>query len=169
MTIRFTQVGEEHLGELLQIYDHYVLHSTATFHEHRLTETEMRRLLFFENPRHQSFTIWEEAPGSALIVGYCLIHRFHEREAYDGTGTISIYLKPGQTGKGYGSAAIRFLEDYARERQFHVLMAIICQENEESVRLFERRGFTLCGHFKEVGRKFGRLLDVVYYQKVLEG
>ena len=46
-------------------------------------------------------------------------------------------------------------------------MGIITAENESSVKLFERMGYEKCGHFKQVGEKFGRILDVVAYQKLL--
>jgi phosphinothricin acetyltransferase len=80
---------------------------------------------------------------------------------------VTIYLKPEYTGKGVGSRALEFLEKVAVEKKFHVLLAIICGENEQSINLFMRRGFEKCGHYREVGRKFGRLLDVVSYQKII--
>jgi L-amino acid N-acyltransferase YncA len=49
----------------------------------------------------------------------------------------------------------------------HVLMATICGENDKSIRLFEKNGYFKCAHYKEVEEKFGELLDVVAYQKIL--
>jgi phosphinothricin acetyltransferase len=66
-----------------------------------------------------------------------------------------------------GSAALSFIESRAREREFHNLLAIICGENIASIRLFEKHGYTQCAHYHEVGKKFGRWLDVVSFEKLL--
>lgn len=163
MTCQLIEVNESHISELLEIYNDYVMNSTATFHERPLSAEEMRRVLYFNAPPYQSYCIVSDGRNA----GYCIISRFHEREAYNGTATVSVYLKPEATGKGLGSAALSLLEVQAVQKGFHTLMALICAENEASIRLFERCGYTKCGHLKEVGRKFDRLLDVVYYQKIL--
>lgn len=90
-----------------------------------------------------------------------------KREAYDGTAEVTIYLKTGFTGKGLGSMALKYVENHAKHQHLHVLVATICGENEESIRLFSKNGYDKCAHYKEVGQKFGQLLDVVAYQKIL--
>ncbi|MGE5582408.1 MAG: N-acetyltransferase family protein [Bacillota bacterium] len=162
--IDFQPAAEDQVPVLLSIYNYYILNSTATFHKHPLSRAEMKALLFSDDPRYPSFIIYD----GENICGYCLLKRFHEREAYNGTGEVTIYLNPGCQRKGIGGLAVDYLEEVARKNQFHTLIACICAENEGSIRLFASKGYEKCGHFKEVGRKFGRLLDVVYYQKILE-
>jgi phosphinothricin acetyltransferase len=70
-------------------------------------------------------------------------------------------------GRGLGGRGAQFIEDVAKSNGIHVLVATICGENEASIRLFERNGYEKCAHFREVGKKFGRWLDVVAYQKIL--
>jgi phosphinothricin acetyltransferase len=89
------------------------------------------------------------------------------REAYDETADVTVYLKNGYTGRGIGSLAIKFIEEYAVRQKIHTLVAGICGENTASIRLFEKNGYRRCAHFKEVGMKLGRRLDVVAYQKNL--
>lgn len=149
--------------DILAIYNHYIQHSTATFHQTPLNLEEMKGLLFFENPRYGSFTIRKEEK----ICGYCIISRHHPRTAYDGTATLSIYLHPEAVGQGIGRKALEFLDHWASRCQLHVLLAIICAENAASIKLFEQSGYSRCGYLKEAGRKFDRWLDVVYYQKIL--
>jgi phosphinothricin acetyltransferase len=71
-------------------------------------------------------------------------------------------------GRGLGRRLLGHLEARARESGFHVLVAGISADNVASVRLFESAGFQKCAHYREVGKKFGRVLDVVHYQKILD-
>lgn len=157
------EMTEEYLDEVLQIYTHYVLNTTATFHSQPLTREAMREIVFFNNEKYKTFVIREEAE----VCGYVLITPHKKREAYDGTAEVTIYLKPAYTGRGLGSMAITHMEEYAKKHKLHVLVATICGQNEKSIRLFEKNGYGKCAHYKEVGQKFGQLLDVVVYQKIL--
>ena len=161
--VSFREAGEEHLAEILAIYTHYVLYTTITFHTQPLTEADMRAIVFHRGHRYRTFVILEDGQ----LCGYVLLFPYKSREAYDGTAEVSVYLHPARVGHGLGSLALSHIEAYARNQDFHVLLAIICGENFRSIRLFERAGFSKCAHFKEVGRKFGRLLDVVGYQKII--
>jgi phosphinothricin acetyltransferase len=67
-----------------------------------------------------------------------------------------------------GGSIVAFLEKTAVSRQIGVILASISGENTASIRLFEKMGYEKCAHYKEVGEKFGRLLDVVDYQKILK-
>lgn len=162
-TVEFISVSVRDVPEILAIYNHYIQHSTATFHQTPLTSDEMKGLLFFENPRYGSFIIRK----FGKTCGYCIISRHHPRTAYDGTATLSIYLQPEAVGQGIGRQALNFLENWASGRQIHVLLAVICAENIASIKLFEKSGYSKCGHLREVGRKFDRWLDVIYYQKIV--
>jgi phosphinothricin acetyltransferase len=159
----FRDVAEADVPALLDIYNHYVRNSTATFHIAELTADEFRPLLFPLYPRFSTWSIVAEG----TLAGYVILARYKTREAYDGTAEVTVYLHPEQVGKGLGRAAVAFAEDRARERQFHVLEAVICGENTASIALFERLGYAKSAHHREVGRKFGRWLDVVCYEKLL--
>jgi L-amino acid N-acyltransferase YncA len=163
MTYHFEEIREENLSKVADIYNHYILNTTATFHAHPLTVDEMREIVFFDNPKYKTFVIFDDHD----LYGYLIITQHKKREAYDGTAEVTIYLKPGYTGKGIGSVALRYAEEYAQKYHLHVLIATICGENNTSIKLFEKNGYFKCAHYKEVGRKFGQLLDVVAYQKIL--
>jgi phosphinothricin acetyltransferase len=79
-----------------------------------------------------------------------------------------VYLSHENIGKGIGNAALRYIEEFAKGRGFHTLIATICGDNDKSIKVFVRNGYEKCAHFKQVGRKFGQWLDVVAYQKILE-
>lgn len=159
----FEEMNENYLSEVLAIYNYYVLNSTATFHTHLLNESEMREIVFFSNPKYKTFVILD----GKNLCGYVLLTQYKKREAYNRTAEVTIYLNPDYTGKDIGSQALKYIEVVAKQAGVHVLIAIICGENTSSIKLFEKNGYLKCAHFKEVGEKFGRLLDVVDYQKII--
>jgi L-amino acid N-acyltransferase YncA len=157
------ELREEHLQAVLNIYNYYVTNTTATFHNSELSLEEMREIVIFDTDQYKSFVIKENSD----IYGYVILTRFHKRAAYNGTAEVTVYLKHDCTGKGFGSFAVQFIETLAKEKGYHALLAVICGENDKSIKLFERNGYFKCAHYKEVGKKFGRLLDVVTYEKLI--
>ena len=98
-------------------------------------------------------------------VGYCALGPYKKKKAYNRTAEICIYLKPENIDKGIGTRAVRYIEKTARENGIKILLAFITAENEPSVRLFKKLGYYQCAHFKKIGEKFNRVLDVLVYQK----
>jgi len=163
MDLTFLPTTDADVAALLPVYNHYVRTSSATFHTAPIDEATFRDLLFPGYPRFDSWVLWS----AGQRVGYVILARYKPREAYDGSAEVTVYLDPAWPGRGAGSAALAFVEARARERNFHNLLAIICGENTASIRLFEKAGYTKCAHYREVGRKFDRWLDIVSYEKLL--
>lgn len=101
------------------------------------------------------------------ILGFALVSPFRERPAYATTVENSVYVHRKARGRGVGEKLLRELIATAGESGFHSLMARIVGENDGSIRLHEKCGFTLVGTEIEVGRKHGHWLDVVEYQYVI--
>ena len=160
----FEDVEEEHLNRLAEILNYYVLNSTVTFHKEPLQAADMKDKVFFDKPYHKSFLIKEDAE----IIGYCAVSQWKKQEAYRNTAEVNIYLDHTHIGKGIGANAIQYLETYATQNSIHTLIAGLCSENIPSKKLFEKNGYKLCATFVEVGHKFGRILDVIYLQKILD-
>lgn len=161
--MEFKRVKEQDIDEIREIYSYYIKHSTATYQMGDISREEMRRLLIFDNPLYESYAIWD----GKLICGYVILTQFKVREAFDQTAEVTIYLRHGYEGKGIGDKAIKFIEERAKTKPLHMLVALICHENIGSFRLFEKNGYEKCAHYKEVGFKFGRWLDLVCYQKAI--
>jgi phosphinothricin acetyltransferase len=148
-----------------EIYNHYVRTSTATFAIDPVTPGEWAaEALAGEPGRHGGWAI-EDAHGA--FAGYLLVVPYKARAAYRDTVEVTVYLAPEHTGRGLGRAALDHVDAHARAVRLHVLVAGVCTENVTSLALFERHGYRRCAHFHEVGTKFGRLLDVVYLEKVV--
>lgn len=161
--IRFEDIKQKHLREVLDIYLYYVLNTTATFHTCAVSLKEMQDIVYFDKPKYKTYAISDNDG----VCGYVILSPYKTREAYSNTAEVTVYLKHDRLGKGLGRLAVQYIEDYARVQGIHVLVATICGENNRSIRVFEKCGFSKCAHYKEVGQKFGRLLDVVAYQKIL--
>ena len=78
-----------------------------------------------------------------------------------------MYLKDIYTGRGIGKIGLGHLERVAGEKGISVLIGIISGDNAGSVKLLERNGYEKCGHLKQIGEKFNKILDVVIYQKII--
>lgn len=163
MPVTFTHTTEEHLSALVDILNHYILNSIVTFHKEPLTSLEMREKVFFSFPFYRSFTILD----GKNIIGYCAVSPWKKQEAYRHTAEVNIYLHNTLIGKGIGSIALSHAEAFAKENEINNLIAGLCSENIPSKMLFEKNGYILCAHFKNVGQKFGRSLDTIYLQKML--
>lgn len=161
--MEFKAIDKAHLNKILDIYNYYVVNSTATFHLYKVSLEKITSMVTSNHPRFPSWVIID----SKQIVGFCLLHQYSDREAYDCTAEVSIYLSPDCVGRGIGRASVEFLEQNAKSLDFRTLIARISAENTKSIELFEKAGYFHCGLYKEVGIKFGRVLDVVLMQKLI--
>lgn len=164
MEPELTDLNETDLEAVKEIYDYYILNSTATFHTTLVTIDELKEIIPVGHPKYRSFMIHYDGN----VCGYCYISQHKKRQAYDRTAEITLYLKPEFHGKGIGSYTMNRLEAIARDNSVHVLIGVITGDNLSSIRLFEKCGYEKCGHLKKVGVKFNRVLDVVSYQKILD-
>ncbi|MGE5391620.1 MAG: N-acetyltransferase family protein [Deltaproteobacteria bacterium] len=157
------EIDEGHLPAVLEIYRHYVLNTSSTFHTVVPTADEMRTMVYFDHPVYRTFVMLSDDE----ICGYVILDQHKKREAYDGTAEVSVYLRPDHVGQGIGTAAIQYIEEYAIDQGLHALVATISGENGRSIKAFERNGYVKCAHYREVGKKFERYIDVVAYEKLL--
>ena len=101
------------------------------------------------------------------IAGYCYVHGWKEKAAYNQSAETTIYLAPSHTGKGIGKELMLHLIEECRRYGLHALIACITEGNEASYALHEKLGFEKVSYFREVGRKFGKWLGIVDYELIL--
>ena len=148
---------------LADIYNTYVAHSTATFETALVDAGEMRRRIAALSPRYPYLVCKE----GGMLAGYCYAHPWKERAAYAQTWETTVYLHPAHTNRGLGQQLMEALMEECRRQGVHILIACITAENTASRAFHERLGFRQVSLFREVGRKFGRWLDVTDYEYVL--
>lgn len=159
--ITFRKAELTDLPKLKEIYTYYIENSTATFHIGQISDEDMQGIIFKKDSLYETFVIEENKD----ILGYVLLAPYNTREAYRRTAEVTIYLKNGIEGRGVGTTSVNFIEGVAKEKGIKSLLALISGENTGSMRLFEKNGYFKCAHMKNVGEKFGRLLDAVMYEK----
>jgi phosphinothricin acetyltransferase len=153
------------LAALTDIYNHYVLHSPATFDLEPFTVDERREWFdHYREPGPHQLVVVEEA---ANVLGYATSSRFRPKPGYGATVETTVYLHPDATGRGLG--AMLYSELFRRLESEDVRRAVagIVPPNEPSVRLHLKSGFREVGRFTELGLKFDRYWDVVFYEKAL--
>lgn len=152
------------LPALTEIYNEAILTTTATFDLEPKTVDQRREWLLNRGERHPVLV----AVCQGAAVGWASISRWSERAAYDDTGETSFYVKSEFRGRGIGRALKEAIIAEARRLRFHSLIARVAEGSEASLHLNESAGFARVGTLREVGRKFGRLLDVHIMQKMLD-
>lgn len=152
-------------GAMSAIYNHYVRTSTCTFQEQEESLAERERWLAAHTGGHVALVAEEE---DGTIAGWGSLSPFHARSAFRFTVEDSVYLRPDRCGRGLGGVILGELVRSARAGGFRQVVASICAEQEASVALHRRHGFVPAAHFRAVGLKFARWLDVVYLQLDLQ-
>lgn len=171
MLIRPATIAD--LPAINAIYNHYVLHSTATYQTEPSTDAE--RLSWFQahGPRHPVLVALEpQMPADASgdrqsIVGWGSLSPFHPRQAFAQTVENSVYVHPDRLRRGLGRALLTALIAEARGLGHHTIVAVISADQTASIALHDSLGFTTTGTLRQVGRKFDRWLDVAYLQLLL--
>lgn len=164
MHLEWVDLRESDYPVVKEIYDYYVQNTTVTFATNPVTLAELKETVLIGHPKYKSFLIKVDHN----ICGFCYFSQYRKREAYDRTAEVTLYLKPGFQGKGIGKQTLKMLEAVAFKNGIRVLIAVITAGNDASVSLFEKNGYEKCAHFRKVGEKFNRLLDVVAMQKILD-
>ncbi|HEY8230774.1 MAG TPA: arsinothricin resistance N-acetyltransferase ArsN1 family B [Rhodanobacteraceae bacterium] len=145
------------------IYNHYVTDTIVTFEEQPVTATEMRSRMDAVLAKLP----WLVLEHDGAIAGYAHAAPWKSRIGYRFTVESSIYLAPAHVGRGFGSALYQSLLDNLRVRNIHCVIGGAALPNAASVALHEKLGFTKVAHFRENGFKFGRWIDVAYWQRLL--
>ncbi len=145
------------------IQNHYVVHSTATFLTEPLTLEQRLAWLEGRSPAHP--VIIAQAAGA--VVGWGSLEIFRPRPAYRHTTEFSLYVHHEWHRRGIGRALLAELVERARAIGHHTLVGGCCSESTAVIALLESSGFSRVAHFREVGRKFDRWLDVVFLQRIL--
>jgi L-amino acid N-acyltransferase YncA len=146
------------------IYGHYIRHTIVTFDEEPVPPEVMAARMAEPSP-----VPWLVLEEGGTIIGYAYAAPWRTRSAYRHTVESTVYLAPDAIGDGRGTLLYGRLIDLLREQDVHAVMGVIALPNDASVALHEKLGFRRTGLLPEVGRKFGRWIDVGYWQLVLQG
>jgi phosphinothricin acetyltransferase len=159
-------VREEDVGSIADIYNYYIENTVVTFEETPVSVKDMGARIA-GILRNYPFYVWH-CQDSDRVLGYSHASIWKERSAYRHSAEVTVYLHPEAVGGGIGSKLYKHLLAELEARSVHAAMGGIALPNPASVALHEKFGFTKVAHFKEVGRKEDRWIDVGYWQRILK-
>ena len=152
------------LDAITEIYNEAILTTTATFDLEPKTRED--RLQWFQAHGERHPILVAELDGQ--VVGWTCLHPWSPRAAYKDTAETSFYVKAEHRGQGIGRQLKQAIIEEATRLGFRTLIAGVAEGSDASLHLNESFGFEVVGTFKDVGEKFGKLLDVTYLQKFLQ-
>lgn len=145
---------------LCAIYNPYVRDTIITFEYEAVSEAAMAARIREYTQRYP----WLVAEVEGKVVAYAYATRWRTRAAYDQTLESTIYVDKAYTGRGIAGVLYPALLRALKSRETHAVVGCIALPNDASVGLHEKCGFVKVGHFPRVGRKFGRWVDVGFWQ-----
>ena len=145
------------------IYNAEVTGSTVTFDLEPRTLDEQRAWIAGHQGAHPAVVAVE----GAVVAGFGSLSPFRDRPAYSTTVEDSLYVEASWRARGVGRLLLGELVVLARTRGFHTVIGRASGDNAPSIALHQSCGFALVGVEREVGRKFGRWIDVAVLQLML--
>lgn len=160
MIIRKAEIKD--IEALLDIYNYEVENTTATFDLNKKTIEQWTTWYENHNIGNHPLIVAEI---DGVVAGYASLSTYREKEAYKSTVELSVYVSTSFRRQGVATALMEEIIRLAREDETtHTVVSVITSENNESVRLHEKFGFTFSGTIHEVGMKFGRYLGISNYE-----
>jgi len=155
---------DAHAAAVREIFNDAILHTTALYDYHPWSQTDV--LKWFGGKANGGYPVIAAVDASGLL-GFASYGQFRARPAYKYTVEHSVYVHRDHRRRGVGRALLVRIIELARAQQLHVLVGGIDVSNAESIALHEQLGFRHAGTITQAGYKFGRWLDLAFYQLTL--
>ena len=150
--------------QICEIYNHYIETSTITFEETPVAAADMANRI----RDIQAIPLpWLVAVDGGKVVAYAYAQKWKVRAAYKFSVEVTIYVRQGLGHSGIGSQLYSRLFAALEPLGVHAVIGGVALPNDASLRLHQKFGFEKVAHFKEVGFKFGKWVDVTYWQIIL--
>lgn len=157
---------DRHAWQILEVFNEAILTSTALFdYEPRTPET---MVAWFNAKKSGNFPVIGIEGSDGQLLGFASYGTFRAWPAYKYSVEHSVYVHKDYRGKGLGRILMQQLISAAEEQNYHVLIGGIEATNSGSITLHEALGFSHAGTIRQAGFKFGRWLDLSFYQLILQ-
>ncbi len=154
-----------HAAAILEILNEAIVNSTALYDYQPRPPESMAA--WFKLKQQGRFPVLGAVDAQGKLLGFASYGAFRAWPAYKYSVEHSVYVHAAHRGRGVGSALMQRLIATATEQEYHVLVGGIDESNLASVALHRKLGFFHSGTIKQAGYKFGRWLDLAFYQLVL--
>ena len=157
---------EKDLPEILDIYNDAILNSTAVYSY--VPQTLEERKAWYKQKKASGYPVivYEE---DNQVIGFATFGAFRAWPAYKYSIEHSVYVHKDCRTKGIGTMLLKEIIEIANKQNYATLIAGIDAANEKSIKVHEKLGFTYSGTIKKAGYKFGKWLDLSFYQLELNG
>ena len=162
MTVEIRKAVYTDVPAITGIYNEAILTTTATFDKEPKTTASQRKWFKAHGPKNPIVV----AVADGKVVGWASLSAYSDRCAYADTAEISVYVKESFRNQGLGKKLMQAVLDAGKKAGLHTVISRIAGGNNVSINLHHELGFTDIGVMKEVGSKFGQLLDVYLLQKM---
>jgi len=149
-------------SEICEIYNHYVKNTMITFEKDEVSSNDMKSRICSITAKLPWIVFLEEGK----IIAYAYASEWKSRCAYKYSVETTVYLESNATGKGIGTKLYQELIGRLTKLDIHVAIGGIALPNDSSIALHEKFSFEKTAHFKEVGYKFNKWVDVGYWQLI---
>jgi len=164
MNLKFDRMAKEYSKEVMDIFNYYVKNSFAAYPESELPYEFFG--MFLEMTKNYPAYVIKNGDAEKVI-GFCFTRAYNPFPAFRETAEITYFLDIQEVGKGIGKIALELLERESSKIGIKSLLASISSENNQSISFHKKNGFLECGRFHNVGKKFGKLFDIVWMEKSL--
>jgi phosphinothricin acetyltransferase len=154
-----------HAPEILAIFNDAIANSTALYDYQPRTAKYMEG--WFEAKSRGNFPVIGAFDNDGALAGFSSYGIFRAFPAYRYSVEHSIYIRKDKRGQGLGKLLLAEIIKAAQQQEYHMLIGGIDSTNEASIRLHKSAGFSHCASIKQAGYKFGRWLDLEFYQLIL--
>ena len=162
--VTLAPIAPEEIAACTELYNYYIENTCITLEEEPVTPEEfgarVARIM-------KDYPYIVARNGAGKPIGFAYLDVFTPRRAYRCTADLSIYVDRACRGSGVGQKLYAEIEQLGRERGIENLISIITSDNEGSLRFHRKNGFTEIGVMPAVAFKFGKYLDVSFFQKHL--
>ena len=169
--MRVRDASADDVPSITAIYNELISSRTVTWTDHEDSVDDRARWLARRQAAGFPVLVAVDATAETVVLGFASYGEFRDNQRWPGyrfTVELSIHVDEAQWGGGVGRALMTELLARARRAGVHVVVAAVDGENTESIAFHERMGFATVGRLAETGFKFGRWLDLVFMQIVLD-
>ena len=159
--------SETQLPAILEILNDAILNTSALYDYKPRTMENMKHWYHAKQEGNYPIVGVFEAENGTLC-GFASYGPFRNWPAYKYTVEHSVYVRSDMRGQGLGKLLLQEIIEKAREQDYHCIIGGIDSSNQVSKSLHEKAGFIYCGTIQHAGYKFGRWLDLSFYQLILK-
>jgi L-amino acid N-acyltransferase YncA len=147
--------------QVIDIFNHYILNGFAAYSEEVIDYRDIK--IFKKMTAGYPFVVIEADSGQ--IGGFAFLRPYLRIDIFERVAEITYFILPDFTRKGLGRKLLNLMIKEAKTRSIDSILASISSLNEPSIRFHQKNGFSQCGCFESIGKKFNRDFDMVWMQK----